>query len=566
MRQVQQTNHSQAENVPEHKSGQFSRSGLPPVWDALVRVAFYILFTISYLGALTHSYLRLGDNAATGMSTTLFSTGLVILLLLILTVFFVGVHLRQRFWAGVRRHAFLGAAVLFILAACFQVLLILKVHPGIGWDVDAIHMAVIDPQDPDLETYFSMYPNNVLILLLQHKLADWFQTQSWLFFDLLTLVLVDLSVWLNVAVIGILKPQLTAVALALQSLFLLVFPYIMVPYTDAWVLPLVSLYLLGYCLVKQPRFMVPVRGLGLILFGFGSVATYYMKPSAIIPLIAIGMNEAWRLLRRLIKQRGRFPLRRLGAAALTGLAIGVAFALPAKLLGQAVNQQSYIEVDPDLAIPAVHYLSMGVSGTGGYNAADALKMAELQTVEERVQYSLETWKQRLQDKGVLGYLSFLLQKQVSNTADGSLAWLKEGSFMQGVEEPTYGGLTGLLQSFLYLYGNHVQDFRFAAQLFWVFLLSLIFWACKERDFWIQTLRLSLLGGFLFLLLFEGGRSRYMIQFLPVLLLLAVLSAPASFRQLRSIWVAVKPDSGWSGRRSESEPPAVSPKPDPPLSD
>ncbi|NJP41299.1 hypothetical protein HCH52_09580 [Oscillospiraceae bacterium HV4-5-C5C] len=549
MRQKQRPSQLETDQLPEPASLGTTRSGLPRAWDTLIITAFYILFTISYLGALTHSYLRLGDNAVTGMSTTLFSSGLLLLLLLILIAFFVGVHWRQRFWASLRQHAFPMAVVLFILAACWQVLLILKVHPAIGWDVSAIHKAVLDPQDSNLETYFSMYPNNVLILLLQHKLAVWFQTQSWLFFDLLTVVLVDLSLWLNVLVVRILKPQLTAAALALQSLFLLVFPYIMVPYTDTWVLPLVSLYLLGYCLAKQTRSAWPLRGLGIILWGFGSVATYYMKPSAIIPLLAIGMNEAWLLLRRLLKQRGRFPLRRWGGGLVAAILVVAAFALPASLLSQVVGQQSYIQVESELAIPPIHFINMGVSGQGGYNTQDALMMSELQTREERVAYSLQSWKDRLKAKGVWGYLSFLLRKQVVNTADGSLAWLKEGHFMQGVEKPNYGGLTGLLQSFLYLYGSHVQDFRFTAQLVWVFLLTLVFFAWKERDFWVQTLRLSLLGGFLFLLVFEGGRSRYMIQFLPPLLILATLSAPAAIRQLRSVWAAVKPDSGRSERRS-----------------
>ncbi|KRL52225.1 hypothetical protein [Lacticaseibacillus manihotivorans] len=40
----------------------------------------------------------------------------------------------------------------------------------------------------------------------------------------------------------------------------------------------------------------------------------------------------------------------------------------------------------------------------------------------------------------------------------------------------------------------------------------------------------MVGGFMFLLLFEGGRSRYLIQYLPVLLIQASLSLkPAIFR-------------------------------------
>lgn len=36
----------------------------------------------------------------------------------------------------------------------------------------------------------------------------------------------------------------------------------------------------------------------------------------------------------------------------------------------------------------------------------------------------------------------------------------------------------------------------------------------------QTLAIAVFGGLLFLLIFEGGKSRYMIQFLPQIILLS----------------------------------------------
>ncbi|ALX88028.1 hypothetical protein LCAM36_2481 [Lacticaseibacillus paracasei] len=38
-----------------------------------------------------------------------------------------------------------------------------------------------------------------------------------------------------------------------------------------------------------------------------------------------------------------------------------------------------------------------------------------------------------------------------------------------------------------------------------------------KDKWVSILILSMLGAFLYLLLFEGGRSRYLIQYLPTLI-------------------------------------------------
>lgn len=45
----------------------------------------------------------------------------------------------------------------------------------------------------------------------------------------------------------------------------------------------------------------------------------------------------------------------------------------------------------------------------------------------------------------------------------------------------------------------------------------------------------MVGGFLFLLLFEGGRSRYLIQYLPCLLLLATFSFDRAVANVRQLW-------------------------------
>jgi hypothetical protein len=42
---------------------------------------------------------------------------------------------------------------------------------------------------------------------------------------------------------------------------------------------------------------------------------------------------------------------------------------------------------------------------------------------------------------------------------------------------------------------------------------------KHYDFMTMWLHLALIGGMLYLLVFEGGRSRYLVQFLPVFVIL-----------------------------------------------
>ena len=80
----------------------------------------------------------------------------------------------------------------------------LVLHSAIGWDVAAIHDALTDTTNPEIVAYYSLNQNNLPILLWQHQLAEWFSTTSWLFFDSVTLFLVDLSVLFNILTIRLL--------------------------------------------------------------------------------------------------------------------------------------------------------------------------------------------------------------------------------------------------------------------------------------------------------------------------------------------------------------------------
>ncbi|MCT7719875.1 MAG: hypothetical protein N5847_01815, partial [Lactobacillus crispatus] len=67
---------------------------------------------------------------------------------------------------------------------------------------------------------------------------------------------------------------------------------------------------------------------------------------------------------------------------------------------------------------------------------------------------------------------------------------------------------------------------------------------QKGGFIIQTLRMALVGGFIFLLLFEGGRSRYLVQFLPIILILTALSADTAKYNLDKILTAILPKRGF----------------------
>ena len=79
-----------------------------------------------------------------------------------------------------------------------------------------------------------------------------------------------------------------------------------------------------------------------------------------------------------------------------------------------------------------------------------------------------------------------------------------------------------MSSYIYPDGKRLFDFKFLAQLCWVILIGIILFGLSDREEFSQTMRLAIIGLMMFLLMFEGGRTRYLIQFLPCFIILASL--------------------------------------------
>ena len=162
-------------------------------------------------------------------------------------------------------------------------------------------------------------------------------------------------------------------------------------------------------------------------------------------------------------------------------------------------------------------------------------MGKLYSKKAKEAYSLKRIKQILHQRG-LGYVGFLVTKQGRNTADATFSWGLEGHFFkrQADNERVKTGLA----SFVYPQGDNLDNFRFVAQLAWIVMLTLIAFGWRKQRLIVQALRLGMIGGFIFLLFFEGGRSRYLIQFLPVLFILATLCSQSAVQKLRTLfsWV------------------------------
>lgn len=490
--------------------------------QSVINFFWRILFFLTLFFALTSPNIILGDNATFGTSTTLLTTGLVIGIVAILVMNYAYPRIHAWLVQVLITEQIRTGTILLVLVLVGQIIFIYFVHPVSGFDAGMLHYAAVNVthvQEVGVTSYYSLNQNNMPIMLFMHWLVTLTGQTSWMFFDYVTLVFVDLSALLNLASVWLVQRRALGTAMYFHAAWLAVFPSIIMPYTDAWGLPLVSFYLFCYFVMRRSTIHPLLRAVAANGFGISVMLTYFMKPSSIIPVIAIAIIEGLHLL----VNYKRLSLEALFIAFAMLLFIGRSGFETYRYVDNQVQNQTYIQLDKSRSIPAIHFMAMGVYGQGGYSEKQAIMMAVLPTKKQKTDYSIKMLKTRLQKLGPLGYLEFLVKKQRNNTADGTFGWLKEGNFFRENQKPSNKGISNKLKNYIYLYGRHIADFRFAAQLWWICLLGTIGLSFGPRREIIQMLRLSLVGGFIFLLLFEGGRSRYVIQYLPCLLLLASLS-------------------------------------------
>lgn len=501
--------------------------------QTIINLFWRCFFLLTLYFAVTSPNIILGDNATFGTSTTMLTTGLVIGIVAVLVMNYAYPTIHAWLYRVLVTEQLRTGTILLVIVLVGQIFFITFVHPNSGFDSGMLLHTATDPSsvhDPDSTAYFSLNVNNLPIMLFMHWLSTTFHQTTWEFFDFVTLIFVDLSAIFNLISVRLVKRQALGIAMYIQAAWLAVFPSIIMPYTDAWALPLVSGYFLCYFAMRHQTLHPLVRAATANGFGLCVAITYFTKPSAIIPVIAIVMIES---LVALVQHKHLRPENLFLAFAFILFAGESAF-YTYRYVNTQVDHQTYIQVDKTRAIPAIHFMAMGVYGQGGYSWQQAQAMTFIPRKQDKAAYSIKLLKQRLKQLGPVGYLKFLVMKQRNNTADGTFGWLKEGHFFLENQKPNNRGITNKLKNFIYLYGRHIADFRFAAQLWWISLLVIIAIGFGPQDNLIQILRLSLIGGFMFLLLFEGGRSRYLIQYLPCLLLLATLSferAVANVRQL-----------------------------------
>lgn len=297
----------------------------------------------------------------------------------------------------------------------------------------------------------------------------------------------------------------------LSTVFLLLSPYLSVPYTDSYAVlfPILALYF------WLTGFRPPLKWFLVALAASLGAA---IKPTVWIVLVALLLVKGFGLLASLPLARNL--LKRVLASALAlllGLLPGIALEKGATLLlsGSAVPQGQ---------LSATHYLMLGMNSKtyGGHSPEDVEYSLSFPTLEERQRANVAKAWERVAARGLPQNLRFFAIKLYKAYNSGTFAF--NGSFLPLITPKRTDPLSLFLRSVYDSKGALNPLYRTVYQGLWLLILvlcALALFLGRKRYSALPVMGLVVLGVSAYLMLFEVW-PRYLFLYSPVFVALAAL--------------------------------------------
>lgn len=420
---------------------------------------------------------------------------------------------------------------LMLAAVGFQLVMLLSAQLLIRRDAAVVFTGAFKIlKESSISSYLTRNPNNLPLFLYERFFFNLFGQQALWIMQGINLFLTNITAWILYR--GTKKYFSQSAADATFSLYLALVafsPLYIAMYTDIPPLPLISLQIFLVLGLLQKDISSRQIVLRSLLLGLLTSLGLLMRPPVMILLIAafglLFFQRAWK----------KFFL----SAAVFVLSFMVSY-LP---LNAAVKHQTEVPIiqGEGLAKGPLLFVNLGLTFVG-HNQED-MKEGLLQYIEpdKRDDYNngmfaaenvIKEIKRRMGDYTPLSFAYHLYYKQSLTVAEGDLGWIyrsvenEKTPYVSPLYERTKDNpFAQFVRDFFLNIDKGTYDYYdFIKQLVWIFMALGLVWALwKYRaDDRLNFLILAIFGGLLFLQIFEGGKTRYLIQFLPQILILSAL--------------------------------------------
>lgn len=510
-------------------------------FNQFVRYVLIFLVGLSILGSL--SYLPIIFINTNIILKIGFILSLIIVLLLLIYRHKIKKYFNKIFNIA-RKNKSKIIWVLFLFVILYQIFLVFRVKIFPRWDVEnvyeTVHMLISTNTVGDKQIeYFSTYPNNRFILFIFYYIGRISRTligdfgHSREFFQLINIFVLDISIIIAAKSLKKLFSESYANIFILFCLPLLLSVYMFFPYTDTLVLLFIAISIYLYSLKDS---FIKYIWLGMVI-----AFSYLMKPSSIVFLIAF-------IICKLFDIKKLYYKILLNKKVLANIFIfGFVFSFITDGFSIFAENQNIIKLKKGKDMPYHHFIAMGLQNAGRYNHKDVNESKSMETKKEKVDFNKKKILKRLSDMNYIGYITFLINKHIVTTRQGDFQpYWENAGVMYDIEEERWITAKNesaikdmnkdIFKSLYFSYGKYTDFISINMQIMWIItligvLLSLL---KKDNDFNVKLLKLTLLGAFAFLLLFESGRSRYLIQYIFFINILSIHGYMKHIKKLDNI--------------------------------
>lgn len=361
--------------------------------------------------------------------------------------------------------------------------------------------------------YISFNPNNFL-LVVWFKLNYFFAGENLLFvLAIWNIIFIDLSIWFVYRTNKlILNDRIADTSFLLMSLIIGFSPQYIYTYSDP-----VTLFLLSCFIFLFVSFVLNQNKVNLLLSGLVLALAFGFRPTVAIFIIAIVIVGTLFSMKKQFSFKKNWKLLSFFLAAFTCITV---------LISVSLNSQSIIKYESDKNRTMLYYVDLGLTYTGNIHA-DLSEEVFNSTGADRNKLAMLEIQKRLSEYSPTTFVGHLFYKYYWMTGEGMFGWFPE-RVLKEERRPSIDWLNSIqsttfakwIRTYVYVEGSNYIYYALVMQLVWIVLsfgLARYPFVFSDKNWYLLWMQISIFGGLLFLFIFEAGRTRYLIQFLPAII-------------------------------------------------
>lgn len=426
---------------------------------------------------------------------------------------FIYKKLNKRFNNLSNKKTWIFYSITIVITSILQFVIGYMVRTNPSWDLGLVIQSAQEileyGHSTDMAVYYIQAPNNIFITLMLAIVIKFFSIFNITDVNVSTLIaniiLIQLAILLLFKISKRIFNNITACfTLVLTFLFIPIYPYSTIMYTDTTSMFLPVAFLYSFIKINDYKYSKR-KYIYYVLIGLLAFISLKLKVTALIVVVAFVVTELL-IQHKFIKVVKTILI---GLATFIIVYVGyTGFLKKTEIMG--------IPYEDTKAVPFTHFIMMGMYGSGAFSAEEWQFTLKLPDYETRKSENIRVIKERLKSYGTQGYIKFLNNKITGQT------W---GSGTYDFESilNSYNVDYNIAHQFLLTNGKYYRVVFYYCQVYHFtmlvsILISIIYSLKYKNEESILTIsRMSILGLLIFLLIWET-RSRYMLNFIPIYIL------------------------------------------------